>query len=124
MTKQECKQIQDEATAVLKAHFESKNIAVKFTGGKYSNSVELKFEFVPEGGQNREAEAFTQQARFYGLLPENLGQCFTTFGGETYEITGLNTRRTKNPVTAKSFKNGKTYVFPVAAVSAYLAAKK
>ena len=66
-----------------------------------------------------DGKAFIEQAVFYGLKPEDLGQEFTS-RGKKFRITGLKPRSRKYPVLAEEVATGKTYKFPAEAVKAGL----
>jgi hypothetical protein len=67
---------------------------------------------VGESGEvmTKEASAFQQLAKFYGLEPEHLFKTFSA-AGEQYKIVGLKTKSPKFPILAKRLKDGKTYKF-------------
>lgn len=70
-----------------------------------------------EGGivLSPEAEAFKVLAPTEGLKSDHLGQTFSTHG-ETYKVTGLNSRATKMPIQADRVSDGARFKFPVSMV--------
>lgn len=58
---------------------------------------------------DRASEDFKSYARLYGLQPEDLGKSFT-WSGDSYTITGLNSRSSKHPIIVER-KDGKKFKF-------------
>lgn len=91
---------------------------VQFTqkGGSFSpTSLTLRIEaaVIGDGGvaETRERKAFSMWAGNYQLKPEWLDQTFAS-GTHTYKITGLATRKSKNPILCQRLDDNKTYIFP------------
>ena len=80
-----------------------------------TNSVtfKLKASTVNSDGSvnTEEAEAFTREARLYGLDPEMLGKTYKTPRGD-FTVAGLNRRGRKFPILASN-GNGSLYKFSV-----------
>jgi hypothetical protein len=84
------------------ARFSPSNAAIKIEAAVLSASGKV---------ESRERVDFTQYAFMFNLNPSWLDKTFK-HGGDTYTITGLATRKRKNPVLALSSRNNKTYIFP------------
>src|SRR5579863_991026 len=77
-------------------------VSVAYKGGTFSgNSVVQRWEFavISESGQvlDRSADEFKRYASGYGLSAADLGAQFQS-GGQTFTITGLNTKARKMPI--------------------------
>ena len=69
------------------------------------------------------AEEFKRRAVLYGLDPNWLQKTFKSpTSGELFVITGLNRRRSKNPIMARRASDGKPFIFPVFAVASAMRA--
>ncbi len=96
----------------------SKKHGVKFEGKGWGSGTRTSFVIKIEAAvTNPDGTAETQERVCYKtfcvnlqMKPEWLDQTFK-FGGEEYQIVGLNTRRSKRPVLCKNLRNDKTYVF-------------
>ena len=121
----ECSRVVDEVNKALSEVGRKLGINIQKTGGGRFGSSNFTFKvecsLVGEDGavKSKEVESFKKYASMYGLKPEHFGMPFTTFGGKTYTICGLNTKASKNPIHAKNSK-GKTYIFPAEEVKAML----
>ena len=93
-----------------------------FTGKDVRFRVELSIAEVSSTGETLtpEALAFKRSAYAFGLSPDMLGKEFKTFQG-TYQITGLKVASRKYPILAKDIRTGKTYKFPVNALTMWFA---
>ena len=115
-----CRILRDEMDAALKAVGDKYGITIAVGGGKYTDSnVTFKVEaaVVNEDGQKlgKDAVAFQQNARYYGLTPEDLFKEFT-FQGVTHQIVGLKPQSRKFPILAKNLRDGKTYKMTASSV--------
>ena len=71
-------------------------------------------------GKSKDEIAFETYARMMGVRDGiHVGSEFS-LGGDLYRITGYDAGRSKRPVLAKRFANGKTYVFPIDSVNAFV----
>lgn len=96
----------------------SEKHGITFTIGKmiYSETgdnvrVPLEFATVGESGlaNNREAEDFKRYAAMlYELDPADFGREFTV-RGETYQVVGLNTRKSKFAIKCKKLSDQRVY---------------
>ena len=78
-------------------------------------------------GKSKDEIAFETYARMMGVRDGiHVGSEFSlvgsefSLGGDLYRITGYDAGRSKRPVLAKRFANGKTYVFPIDSVNAFV----
>jgi len=116
--------LRGELNAAVSAIAERHGIAIQCGRCGFSpENATLKLELsvkTPEGAVvSRERKDYTDFAEVYGLDPAWLDKTFVT-GGETYKITGLRPKGRKRPVLCQQLANGKTFVFPVDAVKAYM----
>lgn len=63
----------------------------------------------------KDSESFKRYAASYGLAPDDLNREFR-HGMDTFKITGLNTRRPKNPISAIRVRDGAGFKFTANAV--------
>lgn len=111
-----CKLIQDEAVAALKAVASKYGLDVAQHGGTIGDlQFVAKFAFKVT---DQKAVADTAKAEWDrhivyfsgGLKPEDFGATIS-WGGRTFVITGLMLNRSKKPIKARDTGNGKDYVF-------------
>ncbi len=113
-TKQNLRELRDGLDAALKQLGEKFGVSLKLGTGRFSPTnctFKLEAAVIAEDGQvvTKESQDFTRLAKVYGLSPEDLGRTFKT-GGKSFTIVGLNSKRPKYPINAKS-ADGKTYKF-------------
>jgi len=115
--------INEEIKTALKAIAEKHG--VKLGGIRISFSPQnagFRFDLstVSENGvvNDRYRQSFIANAFQYGLEASDLDKTFS-YGGKTYTITGLNTRRHSRPIITKR-SDGMGTVFPAAAVKTAL----
>ena len=125
----ELKRLDEEFDKHLEQIGKKFGIAIKRKGGSFSPTnftFKVEASVIGEGGQvqTREAEDFKLHAWRYGLEPKDLNAHFLDFRGDEFEITGLATRRRKNPVMAKNIRTGKTFVWPVEEIKHLLKTKR
>jgi len=109
--------ISDCSQSALEKVAEKHGLILKKERGTFDPSAgtfTMKFTFVCETEDGIPAD-FARNASRYGLTAEDFGREFTTYNG-TYQITGINTRRHKYPISAKCVRTGKGYKFPRTAV--------
>ena len=104
------KRIADQSVKALEAVAEELGVSVQYKGGSFDPATGVftpKFEFsLPDSARL----AFERDAWRYDLYADDFGKKFT-YGLDTYEIVGLNTRAPKFPVKARNIKTDKTYKF-------------
>jgi hypothetical protein len=115
------KEISVDIMEALKAVALKHGVQFSYKGGNFSpTSANYRIEaaVIADGGVVITAERrdFPLYANMFGLKPEWLDKSFV-HGSDTFTIIGLSTRKSKNPVMAKSSRNGKTYVFPANTVA-------
>lgn len=116
-------EISEKVLETLKSLETEYGVKFNYKGGNFTPSsfiFRLEAALVNPSGEveDREREDYKKYAESYGLKKEWLDTTFTS-GGTTYTITGLATRRSKNPVMATSSRNGKTFIFPADMVVFY-----
>lgn len=117
------REISEKVIETLKGLEAEYGVKFNYKGGNFTPSnfvFRLEAALVNPSGEveNREREDYKKYAASYGLKKEWLDTTFTS-NNTAYTITGLTTRRSKNPVTAVSSKNGKTFIFPADMVVFY-----
>jgi hypothetical protein len=115
ISRQVAEQISHEVLESLKTIGDKHNIKFLFRGGNFTTSnMTLKIEgaAVSSSGEMETVERTTYRAKAYqyDLKPEWLDQSFL-YGGETYKIVGLNTRKHKHPVLCHNERSKVTYMF-------------
>jgi len=101
-------------------------ISLTYKGARFSPSnatIKLEAAVIGASGvaESRERKDFTTYASMYNLNPAWLDKLFV-HGGESFKITGLSTRKRKNPVLCVSQRNNKTYIFPADTVKVLMEA--
>jgi len=115
-----CSTVGTEALAALQAVADKYGLTVARKSGNYSDaSFNVTLTFSAKTGSGVPAD-FARSAPLIGLKPEDYGKTFTTYGGKTYRVTGINLRRAKYPVSAEDVNTGKGFKFPAAQVIADL----
>ncbi len=119
-----CKEISADMLEALKAVALKHGVQFTYKSGNYSSSsatFRIEAAIVGDGGiaETADRRTFKQCARLFDLKEEWLDMSFR-HGTDTFTIIGLNTRKSKNPVLAKSALNGKTYIFPTNTVKALM----
>ena len=115
MTKAILSALADEIEVALQDIAKKYNVQIKRGNGSYGETnatLKLDINEVKEDGTvlDRDAETFLKMAKFYGLEAEDLNKVFTSNGSQ-YSIVGLNTRRSKYPISAINLSNGNRYKF-------------
>jgi hypothetical protein len=109
------KSVRKHLEVALESVGKNLGMSIKVGSASFSSSnICFKIEVAAvENGQvmSREAEAWKQQARLFGLDPDGLGKQFT-YGGRQYTITGLSPRRSRFPIMAER-EDGKQFKFPI-----------
>lgn len=105
-----------DALAALEQVATEHNVSIKQGAGRFGETAAtVKFEIsdISVSGEvlSREAQDFKRLAPQFGLSPEDIGGTFIA-GGEQFRITGLKTRRPKNPISADRVKDGRGFKFP------------
>jgi len=124
-TRPECRRVTEAVNKALDEVGRKHGINIQRSGNGSFNESNFTFKvecaLIGNDGmvRNKEVENFKKFATSYGLKPEHLGKSFKGWNGETFTISGLNTRAHKNPIQATNSK-GKTYVFPEGEVQNYL----
>jgi hypothetical protein len=101
-------------------HFASKG--ARFTPSNCTFKIEASV--IGDNGvvESQERKDFVQYAFMYKLKPEWLDKTFV-HGTDTFTITGLSTRKSKNPVLCRNERNQKTYIFPANTVAVMMYAQ-
>ena len=92
--------ISEVAVRLVTAHLKDLGITVEAAGGRYQDhefTMKLKLSSTDSAGNSQAALAFKKHAAAYGLAADHLGTMFT-HKGNSYQITGLVTRRRKYPI--------------------------
>jgi hypothetical protein len=96
-------------------------------GSLSSTNVTFRIEAAVVGAtgvaETRERSDFPRYCHMYNLKKEWLDATFNHMGTE-YTITGLNTRKHKNPVLVKRNKDGKGFIFPDTTIKMIMEAKE
>ena len=119
-----CKEISADMLEALKAVALKHGVQFSYKSGNFSPSsatFRIEAAVIGEGGiaETADRRCFKQYASLFQLKPEWLDMSFR-HGTDTFTIIGLNTRKSMNPVLAKSANNGKTYIFPANTVNALM----
>ena len=110
----------NEAETVLEKLAKKHGVKLQATyaSGSYDrggDNAALKFNLsvVTKSGKvlTKAARDFEAMAYRYGLTANDFGSLFVS-NDETFEITGLVTRRRKFPISAKRVRDGKPFKFP------------
>ena len=115
ITKDKARLITADVLAALGEVATKHGVTFAYKGGNFTEAnlmMRIEAAVVQADGvvTTRTSEDYTNFCGMYGLSPNWLNQKFTS-GGLEFEIVGLNTRRSKNPVEAKQTRNGKIYIF-------------
>ena len=109
--------IEKDALAALEAVAAKHGLAINVVGGSFDATVyKCRLSFAVKGDNGIPAD-FARNAVRLGLPADCFVKTFTTFGGKSYRITGLNLRRRKYPVSAERVQDGKNFKFPVSQVT-------
>lgn len=115
--------VRAEAERVLREHFGDR-LHVDATSARYGGtSFTLKFEFAKVG---EDGEALTKERKAWALhapangLPEDAVGTEFEANGDTFRITGWNTRAKKYPVQAERVSDGRGFKFPARSVRVHL----
>lgn len=116
------RKMDSELNALLGAFAKKHGIAVQPVSLRY-NRVEcvIKTTFsvsddLKGSAYAKEAADFKRFAKSFGLEPGMLGQVFTTYGGERFEVIGLRPASRSYPVLVKKLSNDKLYKYPASVV--------
>lgn len=114
-------EIEDALQDIAKKH----NVSIKRGNGSYGETnatLKLEISDISENGTvlDKEAETFLSMATIYGFKPDDLNKVFTS-NGSKYSISGLNTRRSKYPISAIRLSDGGKYKFTATSVKLALA---
>ena len=82
-----------------------------YTDNIFSFKVKGAVISTDENSVTEESEKFKWYANDYGLEPEDLYKV-VRIDGEDYKIVGLNTRRSKYPLSMMKVRDGKKYKMP------------
>jgi len=124
--RQSAKALSLDMMEALKAVATKHGVQFRDKGGSFTpNNVTFRIEAAVIGAtgvaETKERTEYPRYCQMYGLKAEWLDQSFTSAGGESYTIVGLNTRKHKNPILCKRVSDGKIYVFSAEAVKMYMA---
>lgn len=101
-------------------------VRISRENGTYGNGMSIRFQVArinADGvAQTRERIDFRKYAAQYGLEANMLDQEFD-FSGDTFRISGLNTRASKRPIIVESLRSQKSYSFPAADIARLLHSK-
>ena len=116
MNRATAKLVGQKIEAALKSVGEELGMQIRARGGSYSATacqIKLEVSELSDNGtaQTPERIAFIEQAKYYGLVPEDLDAEFTAQDGTTYKIIGLSPRNRKYPIVAARQSDGKLYKF-------------
>lgn len=119
ITPKTLKLIENDIATSFAAIGKKHGVHIKFGSGSYSATnatVKLEIATIAASGEviTKEASAFKNYAKSYGLDPSDFGKKFTT-GSDTYEICGLKTKAYKMPILGKR-ADGKIFKFNELAV--------
>ena len=116
-----CRKVGERVEEVLEELGKELGLNFSYKGGSYAdNNLTMKIEAATlseDGSVNtKEADAFKEMAKLYGLKTEDLGREIT-LSGEKFTIEGLRTRARKKPILLTRVKDGKAgYICPVNSV--------
>lgn len=112
-----CRELMAEVEEALKPIAEKHGLTLDRKGRTfYKDQMPVMFQFLirkeDEDGNalDAKAQAFKRSAARVGLDPNDLHREFVS-SGETYRITGLNTRAKRYPVIVERVRDGKKYKF-------------
>lgn len=110
-----CQQLDARIAAALQPLAKELGLVIKMKGGKYSATnilFKVEVSVIAEDGTvaTPEAETFKRLAVHYGLQPTDLNREFIA-SGVSYRITGLNTKRSRFPISAKRCHDGAGFKF-------------
>jgi len=121
------RQISADINTAIQSVATKYGISLKDKGCRFSaTNATFKIEaaLIGAGGVvvSRERDDYKLYGFMYNLNPSWLDKSFN-HGSDAFTIIGLSTRKRKNPVLAKSAKNGKTYIFPANLVKTLMEAE-
>ena len=116
MDRTKVKMLRDALEAQLQTVEEQFKVKINIGKCTYTTSncsYKVEVADVGEGGEvkSKEVEDFRLYATSYGLNPDDLNKEFDS-SGETFEITGLSTRKRKYPILGTRVKDGRKFKFP------------
>jgi len=114
--------LSDEMQTALKPIADKYGIHFSPKGARYSSTSSVfKFEcsVVGDGGvvETPERRDYKSMCEMYDLKPEWL-DCRFQHGNDSFIITGLSTRKRKNPVMCKNVRTGRAFKFTTFTVKA------
>ena len=115
------KNLRNEINAALVDVATKHGITVNCGNATYNTNqatFKLDIRAVAEDGKvyDPKASAFIKFATAYGMEPEDLNTTFTT-NGDTFEVVGLDTKRSKYPIIVKNVKTNKMYCYTAETVN-------